>query len=189
MIGYDLIPLAEKDRLHDQRFGSAYECKKGVVVYTRSKPRGSSAAAKLGHRSLRCLSPESIRILTALVKRTTKKQCKTRCGPWTAVRNVNTVFRGTPECHSVSFKISPLVAVRVLFRPVEIEARHSTSSSCGGAGYEEERVAKIDSQAFPLLYYHHFSFLACPSINLSLSNLFSFSHLRIAPSAPTIGLP
>jgi len=56
--------------------------------------------------------------------------------------------------------------------------------SCGGAGYEEERVAKIDSQAFPLLYYHYFSFLACPSITLSLSKLFSFSHLQISPFSP-----
>lgn len=114
---------------------------------------------------------------------------QTSCGPWTAVRNVNAVCRGTPESLSVSFKISSWVTIRVLFRAVKSKPAILLARSCGGAGYEEERVAKIDSQAFPLLYYHYFSFLACPPISLSLSKLFSFSHLQIAPSAPTIGLP
>ena len=53
---------------------------------------------------------------------------QTSCGPWTAVRNVTSVCHGTPESLSVSFKISFWVIVRVLFRAVEIEARHSTST-------------------------------------------------------------
>lgn len=51
---------------------------------------------------------------------------QTSCSYWTAVTNVTSVCRGKPEGLSVSFKISSWVTVRVLFRAVEIEARHST---------------------------------------------------------------
>ena len=59
---------------------------------------------------------------------------QTRFGPWTAVKNVNAVRRGTPECLGISFKISSWVTVRVLFRAVEIEARHSTSTQLRRGG-------------------------------------------------------
>lgn len=59
---------------------------------------------------------------------------QTSCGPWTAVRNVTAVCRGTSENLTVSFKISSWVTVRVLFRAVEIEARHSTSTQLWRGG-------------------------------------------------------